>query len=87
MKVLGSPSPRCRAPPGAGYAKFQGVEAKRGPAPGSRPDGWDGPLSASRVCSTQPDTVQGDRMPSSFFFITLDAPMGIFQGDASGLKK
>ena len=29
------------------------VEAKRGPAPGSqgsRPDGWDGPLSASRVC-------------------------------------
>ena len=33
--------------------KFQGVEAKRGPAPGSRgswPDGWDGPLSAARVC-------------------------------------
>ena len=32
---------------------LQGVEAKRGPAPGSRgsrPDGWDGPLSASRVC-------------------------------------
>ena len=32
---------------------FLGVEAKRGSAPGSqgsRPDGWDGPLSASRVC-------------------------------------